>query len=198
MSSQKLIIFQAGLIKLCNKQTGNNTEDLERRIAQLEDKIRNGVVSAPVQNSNRNYKRPEQNLNTSTNMDSNVSSVGTPQQKATLKQGPITQEWPNVLNELKANGKIMLYTNLLNTNAVEINDMTVGIEFQNGLNSFGKAVLERTENKSLLEKEISMVCGKPMNFKLIDLKEESAQNKPNANAIEETMSSMDIPFDVIE
>lgn len=53
-SSQKLIIFQAGIIKLCNKQTGNNNEDLERRIAELENKLRNGVV----QNTNnvRNNK----------------------------------------------------------------------------------------------------------------------------------------------
>lgn len=32
----------------------------------------------------------------------------------------------------------MLYTNLMNTNAKEINDMTVGIEFPKGLTSFGK------------------------------------------------------------
>ncbi len=44
MSSQKLIIFQAGLIKLCNKQTGKNNEDLERRITELENKIKNGVI----------------------------------------------------------------------------------------------------------------------------------------------------------
>ena len=36
----------------------------------------------------------------------------------------------------------MLYTNLLNTNAVEIDDMTVGIEFPKGITPFGKTVLE--------------------------------------------------------
>ena len=49
----------------------------------------------------------------------------------------------------------MLYTNLLNTNAVEINDMTIGIEFPNGMTSFGKTVLERPENKNELNDEIA-------------------------------------------
>ena len=44
MSSQKIIIFQAGLIKLCNKEQGNTNSDLERRIKDLEDKLRNGVT----------------------------------------------------------------------------------------------------------------------------------------------------------
>ena len=43
-SSQKLIIFQAGIIKLCNKQSGNSNEDLERRVKELEEKIANGQV----------------------------------------------------------------------------------------------------------------------------------------------------------
>ena len=37
-SSQKIIIFQAGLIKLCNKEQGNTNSDLERRIETLEEK----------------------------------------------------------------------------------------------------------------------------------------------------------------
>ena len=43
-SSQKLIIFQAGIIKLCNKQSGNSNGDLERRVKELEEKIANGQV----------------------------------------------------------------------------------------------------------------------------------------------------------
>lgn len=51
-SSQKLIIFQAGIIKLCNKQSGNSNVDLERRVSDLEKKIANGVVISNTQGKN--------------------------------------------------------------------------------------------------------------------------------------------------
>ena len=91
----------------------------------------------------------------------------------------------------------MLYTNLLNTNAVEINDMTVGIEFPNGMTAFGKTVLERPENKDEIMKQVSMVLGKPMNIKYIDLKGTKEQPK-EPNNVENMMSNLDIPFHVID
>ena len=62
----------------------------------------------------------------------------------------------------------MIYTNLLNTNAVEINDMTVGIEFPKGITPFGKTVLENPENKMEISNQVSIACGKTMQIKYID------------------------------
>ncbi len=194
MSSQKTIIFQAGLIKLCNKEQGNSNSDLERRVKELEEKLKNGVVPAPAQN-NVKYSAPSA---TQANNSNNVA-VAKPTTKpvSSAKQGPITQEWPNILNDFKSNGKIMLYTNLLNTNAVEINDMTIGIEFPNGITPLGKTVLERPENKNELIKQVSMVSGKEMNVKYIDLKQEGASVTKEENA-ESIISGLDIPFNVID
>ena len=64
----------------------------------------------------------------------------------------------------------MLYTNLLNTTAIEINDLTLGIEFPNGLTSFGKTVIEQPENMHELVKQVSILAGKEMRIKLIDSK----------------------------
>ena len=195
MSSQKTIIFQAGLIKLCNKEQGNSNSDLERRIKELEDKFKSGVAVAQTQNSVK-YSTPSVAPASNTN---NVAGAKPAEIKvvSSAKQGPITKEWPNVLNDFKSNGKIMLYTNLLNTNAVEINDMTIGIEFPNGMTPFGKTVLERPENKNELIKQVSMVSGKEMNVKYIDLKSVNA-NLPKEENAESIMSGLDIPFNVIE
>ena len=204
-SSQKLIIFQAGIIKLCNKQVGNSNEDLERRISELEKQIKTGSVGRRENISGQTYEAAlTKNINNNTvGADASVRpktiiSQQNTQHKSTLSQGPITTEWPNILNDFKSNGKIMLYTNLLNTNAIEINDMTIGIEFPNGINAFGKTVLEKLENKSEIEKQVSMVCGKEMNVKYIDLKQAQAQNKVDQNNVESMMSSFDIPFNVID
>ena len=194
MSSQKTIIFQAGLIKLCNKEQGNSNSDLERRIKELEDKLRNGVVQAPVQNNVR-YSAPSVQQTTSSTNTAQLKTESKPVSSA--KKGPITQEWTNILNDFKNNGKIMLYTNLLNTNAVEINDMTIGIEFPNGMTPFGKTVLERPENKNELIKQVSIVSGKEMNVKYIDLKVANA-NVPKEETVESMMNGLDIPFNVID
>ena len=196
-SSQKLIIFQAGLIKMCNKQTGNSTEDLERRISELEDKIKNGKVGI-IQNNQARVGTTTQRVNYNTaGVNNPINSDNSNSAKtSTLSQGPIAKEWPNVLNELKSDGKIMLYTNLLNTSAVEVNDMTVGIQFPNGINAFGKTVLEKAENKVEIEKKVSIVSGKTMNVKYIDLKENN--NQAQSNSVEDMMNGLDIPFNVID
>ena len=195
MSSQKMIIFQAGLIKLCNKEQGNSNSDLERRIKDLEEKLRNGVPVSNMVQSQNNLRY------TNAVQDTNQNNVNQVKKEAKLvssaKQGPISQEWPNILNDFKNNGKIMLYTNLLNTSAVEINDMTVGIEFPNGMTAFGKTVLEKSENKNELIKQISMVSGKEMNIRYIDLKAVS-QSAQKEDTVESMMSGLDIPFNVIE
>lgn len=196
-SSQKLIIFQAGLIKLCSKQTGTNNEDLIRRIEELENKLKNGVV----QNVGKNVEtklRPYQGQTEASAPTQKINNNPETQKTSTLKQGPITKEWPNIINDLKANGKIMLYTNLLNTSAVEINDMTVGIQFPNGINAFGRTVLEKAENKNEIEKQVSIVCGKTMNVKYIDLKAEQTNQKANSNQLEDMIGGLDVPFNVID
>lgn len=193
-SSQKMIIFQAGLMKLCYQEIGRSNSDLERRIALLENKI--AGIGNNVQNtattSIKMVKEEPKAQPISTKMQTNEMPKAKPR-----GQGAIAQEWPNILNDFKNQGKIMLYTNLLNTTATEMNDMTVGIEFPNGLTPFGKTVLEKAENKNELIKHISIATGKEMNVKYIDLKASKPKQEKDTSA-ENLMSSLDIPFQVIE
>ena len=75
--------------------------------------------------------------------------------------------------------------------------MTVGIQFPGGITPFGKAVLEKPENKQELTKQISIACGKEMHIQFID-------TKPQVNKIDEEQelsnfaNGFDIPFDVVE
>ena len=193
ISSQKLIIFQAGIIKLCNKKSGNGTDDLERRISELEEKIEKGVIVRNTSSSNVNSISSAKYSVEKNKNNNKVETKNIP----TVSQGPLAKEWPNILNDFKSNGKIMLYTNLINSNAVELNDMTVGIEFPNGLNSFGRTVLEKIDNKNEVEKQVSIACGREMHVKYIDLKKEN-NNQMVKNDAESIMNNLDIPFDVID
>ena len=46
--------------------------------------------------------------------------------------------------------------------------MTIGIEFPEGINSFKKGIIEKSENINELRRLISIECKKDMRIKLID------------------------------
>ena len=206
-STQKNIIFQAGIIKLCSKLTVNNNEDLEQRVSKIEKYLRNNSVNT------NNYRQQVDTgvksevkiaYNTNTNNTNNMiknqnNSTVNKETKNTMKtySSKAEEYWPQIVRELKQNGKIVLYTNLINSRAREINDMTVGIEFPNGLTSFGKTVLEKQENIKELSNLVSMASGKPMNIKYITNVGNSRQVTEEQN-IKNLAKESDIPFNVIE
>ena len=108
------------------------------------------------------------------------------------------QYWQEIVNNFRKNGKVILYMNLLNTTAVEINDMTVGIEFPKGMTPFGKTVLEKPENKEEIAKQISIACGKEMHIKYLDTKPQDNGEMSEEQELSNFANQFDIPFDVIE
>ena len=101
----------------------------------------------------------------------------------------------NVLENLKKSGKLVLYTNLLNSKAVEINDMTIGIQFTKPLTGFAKTVLETADNKRDIETAVALECGKQMNIKYIS-QEQTA--KDNVEEQGKSLEDLGIPINIIE
>ena len=167
-STQKSIIMQVGIMKLCSDEQVNDKEELIQKINRLEkqiNEIRSGVI--------HNYSKNVDNSTQKTSNFGNVQNVNPKATKPDVKKNNIDKlkkidAWPDIINNLKQDGKIMLYSNLINTNARVLNDMMVGIEFPNGLTSFGKAILEKPENMQELTKAVSMEYGKEMVVKLLD------------------------------
>ena len=184
-STQKTIMFQAGIIKLCNKE---ETTDLEERLDNLERYVKSGAFQ--VNQITNGQQRGQQNQATSK----------VPVQKVQVQKAKYSENtksfWPKILSELKQNGKIVLYTNLINTTAIELNDMTIGIQFPNGITPFGKSVLEKTENIAELSRLVSIECGKEMQIKYIDNAEDLPVNIKND--IEMFANEQDIPLNIIE
>ena len=211
-TAQKTIMFQAGMINLCNNKivvseganinntsTSVGTSNLEERVSKIENYLRRGVSinntnNVQVNNNIRmTHNVSNANMSKNNSSSSNSASMG----KITKKFSTKSEEyWPQILSELKQNGKIVLYTNLLNTRAVNINDMTVGIEFQKEMTPFCKTLLEKQENLKELTTLVSMACGKEMNLKFIN----NIENKivDNGNSIENLANESDIPFNVID
>lgn len=215
-STQRTIIFQAGIIKLCMGQitsgvTGesgassqeivalnNRITNLENKVAELKGQNSHNLVQN-VENKPANRTIFEQNPSTVAKPISKVQTNTAQKQEKAKNIGSGIKAWPQIVSSLKQEGKIMLYTNLMNSNASEINDMTVGISFPKGLTPFGKAILEKNENIQDLEKRISMEFGKPMRIKYIDNTAKEAQvDSKQESQIENFAQDLDLPFNVIE
>ena len=210
-STQKTIIFQAGMIKLCNKEKAEN-KGLEERVEKIEKYLKSGKIGV-VQNSAVMGANAQQARTTSApnNFSPRATMAGGIQATQTRRANTNTakktetrnyssdakQYWPEILTDLKQNGKIVLYTNLINTQAKEINDMTVGIEFKNGMTAFGKTVLEKPENVREISKMVSMACGKPMDIKYIS-NDTQVNQISQEESLQQFANDSDIPFNIIE
>lgn len=208
-SSQKTILFQVGILKLCNKKesvninTNSNIDnreiiEMKNKISFLEEQL-SKINSNVIHKSDKNVQNTIQNT-VKLEESPKPKNISENKPKLEIKVGDKLSFWTKIVNELKETGKIMLYTNLINTTAVEINDMTVGIQFLNGITPFGKTILEKSENVTELEKRISMEYGKQMRIKYIDETQTKVvpKKEEDKNGIEALAKDLDIPFNIIE
>lgn len=199
-SSQKTIMLEAGFIKLCDSNKGNvmqipadisnnqninnnDLQELQRRLFKIESFLSQVGKNRIVNGSNTEVRKE------STAVKKVERKPLTPEE---LKNNAF---WKDIVGKFKTEGKMGLYTNLLNTNISEINDMTVGINFNNGLKPLAKGILEKPENMQAITKEVSMAFGKEMKVKLID---NHVEAKPTKSEFENLVEGLDIPIDIIE
>ena len=217
-TTQKTIMFQAGMIKLCCnrnevsndiKERGSNStniglsSNLEERVAKIENYLRNNRNTGTQASVVNNSYRVVQTNNTDTvvkkeNIKNEAKVKNTENTKTTANFSKNSEEyWPQILNDLKQRGKRVLYTNLMGTRAKEINDMTVGIEFPRGMTSFGKLVLDKQENMKEISDLVSIACGKQMNIKYI-VPEQGGHTITREENLQNLANESDIPFQIIE
>lgn len=210
-SSQRSILFDVGIIKLCSGQIenkiipntnisidNNEINNLKNKIIELEMKISNlkqtsieSKQEVKIQKQEKPQIQPIVNDVIEKKVEENVAK---PQKIVT---GEKLECWAKIVNEIKDSGKIMLYTNLLNSVASSLNDMIIGIEFPKGLTPFGKTILERSESITEIEKRLSIELGKPMKIKYMDNNTKIVP-KTQKSEIENFAQENSIPFNVID
>lgn len=177
-STQKSIIFEAGLLKEC----------LAPII--LEETKKTFAATQKTKNNNPEQVAKKKNDNT---INSDTPKTSQPVLSNSLPY------WNKVLDNLKQTGKMVLYANLLGTTAFEINDMTVEIRFSKKITDFAKKVLDEHENRELISKLVSMEAGKVMNIRYSETSSGSnVKNKNKTNEIQNIAEELDIPFNVID
>ena len=150
-SSQKSIMLQVGLMKCCN--SSNNI--IEKQMEKAPTKKRNDATPAT-----NKVEIPSVVVTEEKRFEETVRDAG--------DTGNYVQYWQKILDTLKTNGKIMLYTNLIGTKAKKANDMCIEIEFAGKITPFAKTVLEQYENKEEIKKMVGMEEGQKMQIKYIE------------------------------
>ena len=206
-STQKTIMFEAGVIKLCSNEVGTG-ENVEERLDKIEKYLKSG--KANVQNTYSKpstYAIPTQNVKVVQNFnigkaDSNITkSIQNKKTNITNNalSSDLNKSWPKILNQLQSSGKIVLYMNLKNTRAAKVDDNTVEIKFPNQLSPFGKTVLEKQENREEIVNLISSACGKSMQIKFVSGTAQDVEDVNSAEAdIKKIADDANIPFNVVE
>ena len=229
MTTQKTIMLEVGIMKLCNcdQKSGDeivqnknsdvsnnvyknfdnnlgtpgqnigdtaNNSNLEKKIIELESKI-NKITNTIIHNSEINVDNSSTKTSTTRRNTTKTQQNGpTNIVKNFNPTGKKIENWGKLVNGLKENGKIMLYTNLMNTTATEVNDMTVGIVFQNGITPFGRSILDKPESVNELTKIVSMELGKTMQVRYIDAK----HPEESRDIVGEITKEIDMPVNVID
>ena len=182
-STQKNIIFETGIIKEC-LEIGSVMWDVGSEKFEKKSSLEKNITKAQQKKQITHEQEVNQKSENITTKTPSLKSSGT-----------YVPYWTTVVDKIKANGKIMIYTNLIGTKAKQIDDMTVGIEFPNKLSEFGKKVLNEFENKALIEKLISMEAGNTMRVKY--LTSENEVEKPKDD-FENLASKLNIPINIID
>ena len=143
-SSQKAIMFEAGIIKACMEV------NVVPQNVVVQEQVVNRKQIAPVQKQeNIAVARKERKIEPQNQRNS----------------APSASYWNNVINKVKQSGKMAIYVNLIGSKASQLNDMTVEVELANK-NDFGREMLEKYENKALVEKFVSEEMRKSYAFKI--------------------------------
>lgn len=221
MTTQKTIMFQVGIMKLCNnnlstevknniiestpmaiKVSESNVDfsEYDDRISNIENKLQRTVSAVQKIISNPGFiNNSGKNVDNDTEKKTKSVSRGAENQNlkniiTTNKTDVKVECWGKIIGNLNEAGKKMLYSSLANSTACELNDMTVGIEFPQGLTPFDKTVIARSENLSELTKLVSMEYGKPMNIRLI----ENSNANSEDSVIDSIAKDLDLPLNIID
>ena len=188
-SSQKQIMFQAGIISECIEEVKQQEQVGNVYSIQNKEVIANNVKKEKIPE-----KKEDTDLESIKKNETKIENARKIDEPDGKSRG--LSYWNNVINTLKQSGKMGIYVNLIGSKAKEINDMVVEVELANK-NAFAKKVLEDHENKAEIERVLSIEAGKAMNVRFINSGEKKKQ-EGNENSIENIANNMDIPFNIID
>ncbi|AEV66888.1 DNA polymerase III subunit gamma/tau [Acetivibrio clariflavus] len=174
-SNHARILLEVALIKLCETKVDLNDAGMTERLDFLEKKINHLLESGVEVNSKKSKdcnaggkKEDDMGESSADGTKSDIEVEAHLENLAGNLEG--MDIWNDVLNDLKQDGKMALYSYLLDTKAIQINNRIVGIVFPKGRSIF-KINVSKSENAEILENYISKRLGREIRIKCLDSEE---------------------------
>lgn len=139
-SLEKEMLFETGLIKLCigkEEDNKNNSDDTSN----------NSSIS----------------INTRLNNENKIASYN----EETISDDKNIELKNSILTNLKENGKITMYSKLMDAEIKQVENDLIYIIFDKMLDDFGKKVIQSDENKMALKKAAQNAVGKDISIKYV-------------------------------
>lgn len=203
-SLQPRILLEITIIKICEKNYSVNTEDIQDRLGILESKISQGILPAQEEVNKKTITgkgqekvlSQKQELRERKPVEYNAN---------TKKSNKYLEIWPQVINEIKNMGKMFLYTNLLNSKAIEINEKQVGIILENPT-SFGNMLVSKVENVEIIQSILTEKLEREIQIKCLDSCDDQvetnglkiSEESNYVKKIQDAAKNADIPINVID
>lgn len=207
-STHARVLLEVALIKLCENKIDSSDAGIGERIDFLEKKINdmlaNGIKASPSEAkilNDDNKKKDVQNgpsIKDQTQMGREIK-VDLKNIAGNMKGMEI---WNDVLNDLKQNGRMVLYSYLLDTKAVEVDSRIVGIVFPSE-KSYFKINVSKNENAEILENYIGKRLGREVRIKCVDSEDVIDNKKEGGNdeLIEKAKAiaeKLNAPLDIVD
>ena len=201
-SAHPRVLLEMTLVKLCETPHVFDGSILER-LAELESKVGNSGNSDTT-NQNRDVAKEAKEKIAEISESGGKKSEPAIWQNTQTERNVIT-EWDKVITELKKSGRVALYTNLLETKAVEIDDRIIGIVF-NDNSSFNKEMVSRAESLAVVENQLNAILGRQARVRCylasemsdVMVKERSKEDEEFLKIAEEISNKLKTPMTIIE
>ncbi|MCX7921045.1 MAG: DNA polymerase III subunit gamma/tau [Clostridia bacterium] len=168
---QPRILLEVSLIKICECKFELHSGDIMERLCALEKKLNNATLT--MRNTTDNNTLNTINSEKEIKPDKKAGIVKSHVKPSAPGKG--VENWDAVVNELKSLGRMVIYTNLIGTKAIELDSNFIGIVFGSDM-GFNKMLVSKAENLEVIEGIVAKKLGREVRVKCID------ENSVNSNS----------------
>lgn len=200
------ILLEVSLMKICKSSTIPDGSILDR-LARLEDRINNARWDAAAENKGKSdpVRALEAPIADKRSKAPQAPASGKRPASGGGIAGKSLQIWDNVLADLRKSGRMVLYTNLIGSRAIEMDDKFVGVVFASS-GSFNKMLVSKPENTEVLESTLQKLLGREIRIKCLDEEDVAGSVKPSGTELKdefvekakEIADRMNIPLNIID
>jgi len=207
-SSNQRILIETAFLRICSREIIKENDDILERVKLLEERIRSieagilkggvyhdkpAAVPAEEKPKEKKARAKGRDKSTGEEMQNSAGSPG-PGNKALMNP---YEDWEKVLKEISGIGRMKLYTGLLGSDAVWVDENTIGIVFREE-DEFKKRIVTDDDNTTVISETVKRFTGREIKVVVMNNKEKSSETSEIPEKILDFVKKKGVKLDIIE